>query len=120
MPKRNPAKTRVDIEPFEEDEISPEEEATSPEIEDEVAEELEETGLPSIQLTPEDLPDIEGLEVGNSLNATVELTLRNRNDETGIFDFDITDIYSQTEEVGLKEEPEAMGGMPENLAGALG
>jgi hypothetical protein len=97
---------------FDEETESASEEATTPDIQNENLEQAE-ASMPTLTLSPDDLPDAEGLDVGNAINATVELTLKNKN-EDGTLEFDVTDVISKNEEADLEAQAqgEGPGGLP--------
>ena len=102
------------------EQLTPEEETTSPEVAEEVAEEG--AGLNVLTLTTTDVPEAEGLEVGDPININAELTLKRKDTEAGTFEFELTDVTSPNQEAGLEEQADqaAAGQAPPPLPNLLG
>lgn len=105
------------------EDLADEEAATDTEMAAETAETEAAANENMVMLTADDVPEGADMDIGDSLNATVELTLRKKNDD-GTMDFQVTDVISpqQEAEMGAEEEEATTPGAPPppNLAGALG
>ncbi len=99
--------------------LTTDEEAVSPDNAEETAGAAE--GVNVLTLSSSDLPEAAGLNPGDPINATVELTLKRKDEEADVFEFEVTDVISQQADTELDTQASEGGAPPiPGAAGLLG
>ena len=107
----------LDDEALEDEQLVAEEEAVSPDEAEATAEAA--IGGNTITLSSSDLPEAAGLEPGDPINATIELTLKRKDEDADTFEFEVTDVISESADQELDTQASEGGAPPLPSPGGL-